>query len=113
VPLLGWDALRLLPFIYAGSQLLYGKVIQTPAQMGNPMMMKIMLYGMPLMMFFFLYNFPSGLVVYWTITNILTMVQQVGLNKYLARKKAAAALAAPEPPKPVIAPGGSKKKKRK
>ena len=113
VPLLGWDALRLLPFIYAGSQLLYGKVLQTPTQMGNPMMMKVMLYGMPIFLFFVLYNFPSGLLVYWFVSNILTMVQQVGLNKYLARKKAAAALAAPEPPKPVIAPGGSKKKKKK
>jgi len=114
IPLLGWDALRLLPFIYAGSQMLYGKVLQTPAQMGNPMMMKMMLYAMPAILFFVLYNVPSGLLVFWIVSNILTMVQQVGLNKYMARKKAAAALAAPpEPPKPVIAPGGSKKKKRK
>ncbi|MCL2601007.1 MAG: membrane protein insertase YidC, partial [Treponema sp.] len=36
LPLLGWDAIRLLPFLYAGSQLLYGRVTQTPDQKGNP-----------------------------------------------------------------------------
>jgi len=111
LPLLGWDALRILPFIYVGSQLLYGKAIQTPAQMGNPMMMKMMLYGMPLIFFFVLYNMPSGLLVYWIMSNILTMVQQVGINKYMARRKAL--MAAAEPPKPVIAPGGARKKKKK
>jgi YidC/Oxa1 family membrane protein insertase len=113
IPLLGWTALRLLPFIYVASQMLYGKVIQTPDQKGNKMM-KYMLYFMPLVFFFILYNMPSGLLVYWIMSNILTMVQQVSINKYMARKKAlAAALAPPEPPKLVIAPGGGKKKKKK
>ncbi|MCL2601895.1 MAG: membrane protein insertase YidC [Treponema sp.] len=112
VPFLGWTALRLLPFIYVASQMLYGKVVQTPDQKGNQMM-KYMLYVMPLVFFFVLYNMPSGLLVYWIMSNILTMVQQVSINKYMARKKAAAALAAPPPPKPIIAPGGGKRKKRK
>ena len=118
LPLLGWYALRILPFIYVASQLLYGKVIQTPAQMGNPMMMKMMLYFMPVIFFFILYDMPSGLLVYWIMSNVLTMVQQKSINKYMARKKAiadaAAAAAAPVTPRPVIAPpGGAKKKKRK
>ena len=112
LPILGWNALRILPFIYVGSQLLYGKVIQTPDQKGNKMM-KYMLYAMPLIFFFILYDMPSGLLVYWIMSNVLTMVQQVSINKYMARKKALAAAAAPEPPKPIIAPGGSRKKKKK
>ncbi|MCL2381725.1 MAG: membrane protein insertase YidC [Treponema sp.] len=113
IPLLGWNALRILPFIYVASQLLYGKVVQTPDQKGNKMM-KYMLYAMPIVFFFVLYNMPSGLLVYWIMSNILTMVQQMSINKYMARKKALAAAAAPPPPpKPVIAPGGSKKKKRR
>jgi len=111
LPLLGWTALRLLPFIYVGSQLLYGKVTQTPDQQGNSQM-KIMLYAMPVIFFFILYDVPSGLLIYWIMSNLLTMVQQVAINKFLAAKKAAMAVAEP---KPVIAPppSGPKKKRKK
>jgi YidC/Oxa1 family membrane protein insertase len=105
LPLLGWTALRLLPFIYVGSQLLYGKVTQTPDQQSNTQM-KLMLYVMPIVFFFILYDVPSGLLIYWIFSNVLTMVQQVAINKYIAQKKAAQALN----PEPVIAP--KKKKKR-
>jgi YidC/Oxa1 family membrane protein insertase len=106
VPFLGWDAIRLLPFIYVGSQLLYGKVTQTPDQQSNPQM-KMMLYVMPVVFFFVLYDMPSGLLVYWIFSNILTMVQQVAINKYLAPKRAAQAAAQAAT---VIAP---RRKKRK
>jgi YidC/Oxa1 family membrane protein insertase len=113
IPILGWSDIRLLPFIYVGSQLLYGKVTQTPDQQGNTQM-KMMLYAMPVVFFFILYDVPSGLLVYWIMSNVLTMVQQVGLNKYMAQKRAdmaaAAATAAVTETKPVIAP---KKKKKK
>jgi YidC/Oxa1 family membrane protein insertase len=108
LPLLGWTALRLLPFIYVGSQLLYGKVTQTPDQKGNSQM-KLMLYAMPVVFFFVLYDVPSGLLLYWIMSNILTMVQQVSINKYMAKKKAAMAVVEPAP---VIAPGGARKKKK-
>jgi len=98
VPILGWTDLRILPFIYVASQLLYGKVTQTPDQQGNAQM-KMMLYLMPVMFFFMLYDVPSGLLLYWIMSNLLTMIQQVGINKYLKSK------AKHEPPKgPVIAP---------
>ncbi|MDR2629409.1 MAG: membrane protein insertase YidC [Spirochaetaceae bacterium] len=105
IPILGWSDLRLLPFIYLGSQLLYGKVTQTPDQKGNAQM-KMMLYAMPIIFFFILYNVPSGLLLYWIMSNILTMVQQLAINKYLAQKKSAAVPA----PEPVIAP---RKKRRR
>ena len=107
LPFLGWNALRILPFIYVGSQLLYGKVTQTPDQKGNSQM-KMMLYVMPIVFFFILYDVPSGLLLYWIMSNILTMVQQVSINKYLARKRAAMPA---EEPAPVIAPRSKKKKK--
>jgi YidC/Oxa1 family membrane protein insertase len=108
MPILGWTDLRLLPFIYVGSQLLYGKVTQTPDQQGNSQM-KMMLYAMPIVFFFILYDVPSGLLIYWIFSNVLTMVQQVAINKYLAPRRAAQAAAAAAN-EPVIAP---KKKKRK
>ncbi|AEF87003.1 inner membrane protein OxaA [Treponema primitia ZAS-2] len=108
VPLLGWSNLRVLPFLYVGSQLLYGKVTQTPDQQGNAQM-KMMLYVMPIMFFFILYDVPSGLLLYWIMSNVLTMVQQLTINKYLAKKKSEAAAANPTP---IIAPHPKKKKKR-
>ncbi len=103
IPLLNWSDIRLLPFIYLVSQLLYGKVTQTPDQQGNSQM-KMMLYAMPIMFFFILYNVPSGLLLYWIMSNLLTLVQQLIINEYLAQKKKH--MAATEP---VIAP----KRKRK
>ena len=89
LPILGWTALRLLPFIYVGSQLLYGKVTQTPDQQNNTQM-KMMLYVMPIVFFFILYDVPSGLLIYWIFSNLLTLVQQLAINKYLAPRRAAA-----------------------
>jgi len=109
LPLLGWTAIRLLPFIYVGSQLLYGKVTQTPDQQGNSQM-KIMLYFMPIAFFFILYDVPSGLLIYWIMSNVLTLVQQVIINKFILKKKA---IAAETEPRPVIAPSIARKKKKK
>jgi len=107
LPLLGWDSLRLLPFIYVGSQLLYGVATRTPEQQGNPSM-KMMLYVMPIMFFFILYNVPSGLLVFWIFSNVFTLVQQVILNNYLAGKKSAEAAEYETPT--VIAPRRKKKR---
>jgi YidC/Oxa1 family membrane protein insertase len=112
LPILGWSDIRLLPFIYVGSQLLSGKINQTPDQKGN-MQMKLMLYGMPIFFFFILYDVPSGLLLYWIMSNVLATGQQLVINKVLAAKRAAMAASAPviaAKPAPKIAP--KKKKKR-
>jgi YidC/Oxa1 family membrane protein insertase len=85
LPFLGWTDVRALPFIYVGSQLLYGMVTQTPEQQGNNQM-KMMLYVMPVVFFFILYDVPSGLLIYWIMSNLLTLVQQVGINKFIVKK---------------------------
>jgi YidC/Oxa1 family membrane protein insertase len=110
LPILGWNALRLLPFIYVGSQLLYGKVTQTPDQQANTQM-KMMLYVMPIAFFFILYNVPSGLLVYWIFSNLLTMVQQMAINRYLAPRRAAAAAAQAASSAAAAATATKKKKK--
>ncbi|MCL2761974.1 MAG: membrane protein insertase YidC [Treponema sp.] len=110
LPILGWTALRLLPFIYVGSQLLYGKVTQTPDQQANAQM-KMMLYVMPIVFFFILYDMPSGLLLYWIISNVLTMVQQMAINKYLAPRRAAQAAAAAASAAAAVVPPKKKKKK--
>ena len=107
LPLLGWTALRGLPFIYVGSQLIYGKVTQTPGQQSNSQM-KMMLYVMPIAFFFILYNVPSGLLIYWIFSNVLTLVQQVIINKYTKAKREQTVVVQ----QPVIAPPRKKKKSR-
>jgi YidC/Oxa1 family membrane protein insertase len=109
VPMLGWEALRLLPFIYVGSQILYGFATRTPEQQSNPTM-KMMTYVLPITFFFVLYNVPSGLLIFWIMSNLFTLVQQVILNKYMAKKKAEEAAAAANEPAPIIAPRRKKKR---
>ncbi|GHT97117.1 membrane protein insertase YidC [Spirochaetia bacterium] len=110
IPILGWSDIRVLPFIYVGSQLLSGKITQTPDQQGNKQM-KMMLYAMPVIFFFVLYDVPSGLLLYWIMTNLLSMGQQLMINKYLAKRRADMAAATPQPAKTVIAPPKKKKKR--
>ena len=74
LPLLGWNDLRLLPILYAVSQFLSGYFSKNPAQ--TQQQSRMMMF-MPLVLFFILYNLPSGLLVYWVITNILMVVQQL------------------------------------
>ena len=85
IPLLGWTDLRVLPFIYVGSQLLTSKLMQAPDSQANKNMLLIT-YLMPIMFFFILYNVPSGLLVYWTVTNLLSAVQQLIMNRARRRK---------------------------
>jgi len=110
LPVLGWTALRLMPFIYVASQLIYGKVTQVPGQQSNTQM-KMMLYVLPIVFFFVLYNVPSGLLLYWIFSNLFTMVQQVVINKYLAPKRAAQAAAQAEAAAAQQAQAYKKKKK--
>lgn len=49
-------------------------------------MTKTMLYTMPIMMGFFSISMPAGLGLYWTISNIFGIIQQVILTKYYRKK---------------------------
>jgi YidC/Oxa1 family membrane protein insertase len=91
------DAIRALPIIYLVSQLLYGKYAQMTSPGQSAAQMKLMMYGMPIVFFFILYNTPSGLLVYWIVSNVLSIGQQVVINNVLKQRKLALAAAAPEP----------------
>lgn len=49
-------------------------------------MSKSMLYMMPIMMGFFSISMPAGLGLYWTISNLFGILQQVVLTKYYKKK---------------------------
>ncbi len=82
IPFIGAD-IHLLPIIYTASMIFSMKITQsaTSGQAGSKGMTWFMTYGMSIMFFFILYNAPSGLLVYWTMSNLLAILQQVYTNK--------------------------------
>lgn len=44
---------------------------------------RFLVFGMPVLMFFFFRNLPSGLVLYWTVYNILSIVEQWNVERML------------------------------
>lgn len=63
--------INLLPILMAGTMLWQQKLTPTDPKQA-PMMML-----MPIMMIFFFYSMPSGLVLYWTVMNIMAIAQQM------------------------------------
>jgi len=51
---------------------------------------KFMVYGFPLIMFFLFKGFPAGLVLYWTVYNVLSIVEQMWVEHTLTRDAAPA-----------------------
>jgi len=64
---------NLLPLIM-GATMLYQARLTPPSPGMDPAQARIMRY-MPLMFMVFLYNFSAGLTLYWTVQNILSIVQ--------------------------------------
>ena len=64
---------NLLPLLMGGS-MLWQSHLTPPSPGMDPAQAKIMRY-MPLMFLVFLYNYSSGLALYWTVNNVLTVVQ--------------------------------------
>lgn len=69
------DPYYILPVIMGLTMFIQQKMtIQDPRQMA-------MVYIMPVMLTFLFLSFPSGLVLYWTTVNILSIFQQLHVNK--------------------------------
>lgn len=69
---------NLLPLIMTAIQLLQTKLqtAKNPAMKGQELNM----YLLPLVFLFLFWNMPSGLVLYWTIQNIYTIIEQEIIN---------------------------------
>ena len=89
LPILGWNQIRILPVVYVISQLLFGKITGNGGTAGgtNAAQMKMMMYGMPIFFFFLFYNAPAGLLLYWTVSNVFQLGQQIVINKMMKNKK--------------------------
>ncbi len=83
IPLLG-NEIHLLPIIYTVSMIFSMKYTQASnnnaAAGSQKSTMWFMTWGMPIMFFFILYSAPSGLLLYWTVQNALSILQQVYTN---------------------------------
>ncbi len=64
---------NLLPLIM-GATMLWQARLTPPSPGMDPMQAKLMRY-LPLIFMVFLYNFSAGLTLYWTVQNLLTIVQ--------------------------------------
>jgi YidC/Oxa1 family membrane protein insertase len=63
-----------LPLLMAGTMFWQQKLTPTDPRQAPMLLM------MPIMMTFFFYGLPSGLVFYWTVTNLLAIVQQLRMK---------------------------------
>ncbi|MBQ2356838.1 MAG: membrane protein insertase YidC [Treponema sp.] len=108
------NKLRLLPIIYTLSQLVTGKITQYggAGTAQSQSQMKFMMYGMPIFFFFILYNVPSGLLIYWIVSNVLQMVQQLLINSYMKKKRLELVTDKPVLDKNTLKFKGGKKKTR-
>ena len=66
------DPLYITPLVMGATMFLQQKMTPAP---GDPTQAKIMMF-MPVIFTFLFLNFPSGLVVYWLVNNVLSIAQQ-------------------------------------
>jgi len=72
IPIVG--SLNILPLLMSATMILQQKM--TPSA-GDPQQQKMMAIMMPIMMLFFFYTMPSGLVLYWTTSNLIMIAQMM------------------------------------
>jgi YidC/Oxa1 family membrane protein insertase len=67
-------SLNILPLLMSATMVWQQKM--TPSA-GDPQQQKMMAIMMPIMMLFFFYTMPSGLVLYWTTSNLIMIAQMM------------------------------------
>ncbi|GAA4020501.1 membrane protein insertase YidC [Actimicrobium antarcticum] len=90
-PWLGWihdlaspDPFYILPVLMAISMFIQTKLNPTPP---DPMQAKVMMF-MPIIFSVMFFFFPSGLVLYWVVNNVLSIAQQWVITKKAEQKLA-------------------------
>ena len=67
------QSLNLLPLLMTAINIVSGMIYTK----GMPIKSKVQLYGMALIFLVFLYQSPSGLVFYWTLNNLFSLVKNI------------------------------------
>jgi len=78
--------LRVLPLVMGSTMILQQKI--TPMQQMDPAQQKMMMTMMPIVMTVVFYQFPSGLVLYWMVSNVLAIAHQLWIGRGMRGKKA-------------------------
>jgi YidC/Oxa1 family membrane protein insertase len=83
IPWMG-EYFNLLPIMTAATQMLVSKLTMNPQAVSDPQqaaIQKQMMYMMPIMILVMTYHFPSGLCLYWMISNVWQVLQQRFVNR--------------------------------
>jgi YidC/Oxa1 family membrane protein insertase len=80
------DPYFILPLIMMATMFIQMKLNPTPP---DPVQAKVMMF-MPLVFGAMMFFFPSGLVLYWCVNNILSIAQQWYITQTIANQAAAA-----------------------
>jgi YidC/Oxa1 family membrane protein insertase len=86
LPFFGWTHFNLLPVLMALTQLIATKVSMARVKVQDPTQKQIM-YMMPVIMGVMLYTMPSGLMLYWNVSNIWQIFQTIYTNAVMAREE--------------------------
>ncbi len=103
---LGVIALLIIPVLAVVSQLLTTKLTQVQSGQNNNkndsasstanQMSKSMMIMMPIMTGVFTFTLPSGIGVYWIVSSLVQLIQQLALNKYFDSKGEEVIIRTPE-----------------
>ena len=74
---------RVLPLLMGASMVVQQKL--TPMQ-ADPAQARMMMVVMPVMMTVMFYQFPSGLVLYWMVSNVIAIANQLWVGRRLRAK---------------------------
>ena len=77
------DPIYLIPILMGASQILLQKMSPTSGDASQSKMM----YLMPVVITFFVMSLPSGLTLYWFVSNLLQIGQQHFINKRIFQKR--------------------------
>lgn len=81
VATIGTFSINILPIIMGITMFFQQKMTST----GDSQQQKMMMF-MPLIFLFMFWNLPSGLVLYWTVQNLLGITEQYFINKHLQKQ---------------------------
>lgn len=76
------DPLFILPIFMGATMLIQQKMSQTASLSTESMAQQnILMYGLPVFLTIMAFSWPSGLLLYWSMSNVLAIVQQLIVNK--------------------------------
>ncbi len=83
IPVLGWQALRLLPLLMLAVTLVQTRITQPPN--ASFRQMNIASYLVPVLLFLVLYQMPSGVVLYWIAQTVFSIGEHfIHVRRYQA-----------------------------